>query len=329
MSAAPRHLRLPGVGAFDGRPDLSAPSGSGRLRARDVRLAYGEPIFPGNGYPPRPGEDRPGLSPFGRLAMGQALGKSSILIYDNEVDAVQPALTDMITVEGDDLDACQLAVTLHPPRVIPLPFDTVTTRLDQQNLTGEQTNSEVSADDFPGTKHPIRWPPLEARVEFGVGGVSTEFYVDYINGLSFGVIASYLRVSALVSQSRHDGDIYGTSAAYYLAAHVGPGFVEGHVQRTVFVGNIENRHESDVFDVPRFGKVSFLSGCRTHPHRNPTLASGWIRFFQDPVGHHPVGDFFVSGYASRVEVPNGGQYFSAVNQAGHKMKLAVIFELAL
>ena len=39
---------------------------------------YGEPIYPGNGYPPNPGENRPGLSPWGRLAMGQTLGKSSI-----------------------------------------------------------------------------------------------------------------------------------------------------------------------------------------------------------------------------------------------------------
>src|SRR5680860_1261175 len=113
---------------------------------------------------------RPGLSPFGRLAMGQTLGISTILIYDHHTACVQPGMNDLIVIEGDDLDACQLTVTLHPPRVIPLCFDELTARLDQR-LTNEQSNSEVVICDFPGTKEPIRWPPLEAAIEFGVGGV--------------------------------------------------------------------------------------------------------------------------------------------------------------
>ena len=299
------------------------------MSARKKLKLFGDPTYPGNGYPPRPGEDRPGLSPFGRLAMGQNLGTSSVLIYDAKRDVSQEAPTDMIGIEGDDLDAWQLAVTLHPPRVIPLPFDCVEQRLDQQNLTGEQTNSEITTGHFPGTHDRVRWPPLEAEIEFGVGGVNTKVVVDYINGVSFGVIASFLRVRALVSQSRRDGDIYGTSAAYRLAAHVGPGFVEGHVQRTVFVGNIDQEKESDVFDVPKFGKVAFLSGCRVHHRSLPVVAVGWIRFFQSPDGSNPVGDFFVSSYESRVEVPNGGLYFSIFNMSGHEMKLSAIFELAL
>ena len=187
------------------------------------RPLHTEPNYPGNGLPPRPGEDRPGLSPFGRLAFGKVLGKSSILIYDHHVDCVQQAPVDMIVVEGDDLDASQLILTLHPPRVIPLCFDEL--RLDFQNVTGEQTNSEVSnVCDFPGTNEPIRWPPLEALIEFGVGGVSTKVIVDYLNGVTLSVIASYLRVSALVTQTKKCGDVYGTSAAYHLAAHVGPGY---------------------------------------------------------------------------------------------------------
>ncbi len=325
MSAKPP-LRLPSIGAFNG--NVSGPVFS----TRDRRELYGDPIYPGNGYPPRPGEDRPGLSPFGRLAMGQTLGGSSVLVYCQDVNGVQNAPVDMITVEGDDVDAWQLAVTLHPPRVIPLPFDVVLDRLDQQNLTGEQTNSEVTVGRFPGTKCPVQWPPLEARIEFGVGGVSTEFYVDYINGLSFGVVASYLRVSALVSQSCQNGGIFGTSAAYRLAAHVGPGFVEGHVQRTIFVGEVEDHRESDVFDVPKFGKVGFLTGCRPR-HKNrrhsPSVAVGWIRFFQSPDGTNCVGDFFMASHETRVEVPNGGLYFSVFNESGHAMKMSVIFELAL
>ena len=293
------------------------------------RPLHVEPLYPGNGLPPRPGEDRPGLSPFGRLAMGQLLGKSSILIYNNEAPGVQDAQTDMISVEGDDLDACQLVVTLHPPRVIPVAFEEVGRILAQQNMTGEQTNSQVSIEHFPGTKHPIRWPPLEAVIEFGIGGVSTTIVVDYVNGVTLQVPASFLRVSALVSQSKENGDIFGTSAAYYLAAHVGPGFAESHAQRTIFVGHVDDKDDSDVFDLPKFAKIAVLIGCRSHHHHKPTLTIGWIRFWQDPDGHHCIGDFFVSDHQDHVEVPNAAQYFSVFNESGHKMKMSVIFELAL
>ena len=293
------------------------------------RSLHTEPLYPGHGLPPRPGEDRPGLSPFGRLAMGQNLGTSSILIYDHNADTVQPAGTDMVVIEGDDLDACQLVLTLHPPRVVPVSFNEVRSRLDQQNLTGEQTNAEVTVEDFPGTDHPIRWPPLEAVIEFGTGGVNTKVVVDYLNGVTISVVASYLRVQALITQSHHTGDISGTSAAYRLAANVGPGFAEAHAQRTIFVGDVGEKEDSGVFDLPRFAKVAVLIGSRSHRRHHPRLTIGWIRFWQDPDGHHGVGDFFVSDSQLRVEVPNAAQYFSVFNESGHKMKLSVIFELAL
>jgi len=293
------------------------------------RALHAGPLFPGNGLPPRPGEDRPGLSPFGRLAMGQTLGKSSILIYNEDVPVVQQAPTDMISVEGDDLDAMQLVVTLHPPRVIPLSFEEVRATLAQQNLTGEQTNAQVSTERFPGTHRPVRWPPLEAAIEFGVGGVATKVVVDYVNGATLTVPASFLRVSALVSQSREHGDISGTSAAYYLAAHVGPGFAESHAQRTIFVGPVANADESAVLDVPKFAKVATLVGYHHHRSTPPTRTIGWIRFWQRPDGEDGVGDFFVPDHHGRVEVPNAAQYFSVFNESGQELKMSVIFELGL
>ena len=292
------------------------------------RLLNTEALYPGNGLPPRPGEDRLGLSPFGRLAFGGAFGKSTILIYDRHYPDVQPGMNDMIVIEGDDLDACQLTLTLHPPRVIPLCFDDLG-RINLQNLTGEQSNSEITVCDFPGTKDPIRWPPLEAQIEFGVGGAGTSVVVDYLNGVTVSVVASYLRVRALVTQNKECGDIYGTSAAYYLAAHVGPGFADSHARRTIFVGDVHDDDQSYVFDVPKFGKRASLLGCRSADHKKPTLTTGWIRFWQSPNGTNCVGDFYVSDHQTRVEVPNAAQYFSVYNDSGHKMIMSVIFELAL
>lgn len=296
---------------------------------RRSRLLHTEAFYSGNGLPPRPGEDRPGLSPFGRLGKGQLLGKPSILIYDRRVETVQPARVDMISVTGDDLDACSMVLTLHPPRVIQLPFDEISARLDQQNISGEQSNSDVSFEDFPGTDKSMRWPPLEASIEFGAGGCSTTFVVDYVNGVTLSVVASFLRVHALVTQSKDNGDIVGTSAAYYLAAHVGPGFAKGRPQRTIFVGEVDDDSSSCVFDLPKFAKVARLVGRQAHHHHRPVHTIGWIRFWQSPTGHEGVGDFYVADPQCSVEIPNAALYFSVFNESGQKMKLSVIFGLDL
>lgn len=292
------------------------------------RLVHIDALYPNNGLPPRPGEDRPGLSPFGRLAMGGSYGKSSILIYDHKNDCVQNSIDgNMINIEGDDLDAQQLIITLHPPRVIPICFGDLSFKLDKQHLTGEQSNSEVTACDFPGDDNPIRWPPLEAVIEFGVGGAGTEIIVDYVNGVTLSVAASFLRVSAIVSQSRKFGDIYGTSAAYYLNAHVGPGFAESHAQRTVYVDDIDDDSESKVFDVPRMARRAMPFGSRKHHADHPVKPEGFIRFWQSPDGKHGVGDFFFDARTGFVEVPNAAQYFTIFNTSGHKMKMGSIFKL--
>jgi len=267
--------------------------------------------------------------------MGGNLGKSSILIYDPCVSVEQPAAVDMINVEGDDLDAGQLVLTLHPPRVIAIPRYEIPR--DFQNLTGEQTNAEVEITDFPGENRPIKWPPLEAVIEFGVGGVATKVVVDYVNGVTLSVTASFLRVYAIVTQSDACNGISGTAAAYYLAAHVGPGYCSARAQRTIFVGELcddGEESESCVFPVPRFAKAASLLGCghlcdEECGERFPASVKGSIRYWQSPDGTHCVGEQHVSDHHKRVEIPNAAQYFSVVNDTGHKMRMAVIFDLAL
>jgi hypothetical protein len=293
---------------------------------------YQRPIFPGNGYPPNPGEDRPGLSPFGRLAKGQPLGKSSILLYDATRDVIQPAGVDMLQVEGDNLDACQLLITLAAPRVIPLPFITVS-QLDLQNVSGEEDNQQVTTGNFPGTLAPVSWPPLEAIIEWGVGGTTARAVIDYVNGVTVNVVASYLRVHAVVAQTAASGEIVGTSAAYYLAAFVGPGWAKtGTAKRTVYIGTVsDDAGESDVFDVPKFARRATIVGCDTSSPPNPTIAT--LRFWQSSdgvAGGNNVGNFAQSALEpGPFDVPNAAQYFSVVNQSAVPMKFSVIFELAL
>jgi len=286
----------------------------------------------------RADEGRFGDSPFGRSAMGGNLGKSSILVYDPCVSVEQAAEVDMINIEGDDLDAGQLVLTLHPPRVIAIAREDIPRITQIQNLTGEQTNAEVEITPFPGDRDPIKWPPLEAVIEFGVGGVATKVVVDYVNGMTLSVTASFLRVRAIVTQSDHCNAISGTCAAYYLAAHVGPGYCSARAQRTIFVGELcdeGDESESCVFPIPRFAKVATLLGCGHAcgddecEHRSPIFVKGWIRYWQSPDGTNCVGDQYVSDHHKKIEIPNAAQYFSVVNETGHTMKMAVIFDLAL
>lgn len=280
----------------------------------------------------RADEGRIGGSAFGRLAMGGNLGKSSILIYDPSVSVEQPSGVDMLSIEGDDLDAGQLVLTLHPPRVIPIARADIPAQF--QNLTGEQGNADVAVSAFPGTSRPILWPPLEAVIEFGVGGVSSKVVVDYVNGVTLSVTASFLRARAIVTQSDHCNGISGTCAAYHLAAHVGPGYCSARAQRTIFVGEVSDDEDSCVFPVPRFAKAATLIGCGhacedSCSEPDPKRVTGWIRYWQSPDGTNCVGDLYVSDHQKRVEIPNAAQYFSVLNESGHRMKMAVIFDLAL
>lgn len=287
----------------------------------------GRPRVPGRTLPPNPGEDREGGSPFGRLARGCALGKSSILVYDASAEDVQEAGVDMIVVEGDDLDACQMIVTLAPPRVIPIAFADLP--LDSQNLSGEMTNVEVGDNNFPGTGSPVAWPPLEVLIEWGVKGARAAAVADFVNGMTISVVASYLRVRALVTQSEDNGGITGTSAAYYLAAFVGPGMpVFAIPRRTVYVGQIANANESAIFTVPKFAQKAYVVGSTSGIP--PIVTAGYLRFFQDAAGAKGVGDLFINGnQPTPFDVPNGAMYFAVYNQSGSPMSFAAIFELAL
>ena len=322
-----RRRRLPGhVDQFSGRPIVSE---------IEVGPLYDGPIYPGNGYPPNPGEDRPGLSAFGRLAMGQPIGKSSILYYDAGASGVQVAEVPVLQLEGDDLDACQLVITLAPPRVIPLPFASVgpSNVIGQQNLTGEQGNNQVSSGNFPGTAAPIKWPPLELELEWGIKGASSEATVDYLNGTTISVVASYLRARAVVSQTAANNGIVGTSGAYYLAAFVGPGYKMGKSQRTLYVGTIANADESDVFDVPKLARRAWVIGNDPAAPIGtaPTISAGYLRFWQSPNGTNNVGNvFYNANQPIGFDLPGSpAMYFSVYNQSGAAQKLAVIFELAL
>jgi len=289
------------------------------------------PEYPGNGDWPRRPDDRNTYTAWARLAQGGALGKKSILLYDNNIDAKQNAMVSILQIEGQDGDAQPVVVTLGSPSVIPLPFESLRS-LNQQNLTGEQTNFQSGARTFPGTAGPTEWPGIMAVIEWGVGGASSRAYVDFVNGTCINLQASWLRVHAAVSEFDADA-IEGTSAAYVLQAFVGPGWTHpGNAQRTIYVGEVNNNAESVVFPVPPFARRATLVGCDTSV--TPGVTTGFIRFWRSAAGQaggDNVGNFeATANQVGPFDVPNAAEFFSVFNTMGKSGVLfGVIFELSI
>jgi hypothetical protein len=236
----------------------------------------GELVYPGHGYPPRRGEDRPALSPWGRMAKGGAIGKKTVLLYNAQETGRQSSPVPILTVAGDDLDAQPCVLTLLPPLIIPLPFTGLLSGANLQNLTGEQNNLEQTGN-FPGTAEPPLWPPFEAVVEWGIGGASARATVDFANGVVVpNLMASWIRVHAI---SPVGSAVTGTSAAYVLYAFLGPGPGVGHGRRTVWVGELTAGSESAAFPDPTLRATCHDRRRRRRGHagddqRHPAVLAG-------------------------------------------------------
>lgn len=294
----------------------------------------GDPRYPGRGYLPRPGEDRPALSAWGRLSRGGALGKKANLVYRASDTGTQPAVVPILNVEGDDADAQQVVVTLGQPLVVAQAFSQLLATSSPQNITGEQDNFQMqSRASFPGTPGvPIVWPPISAVIEWGIGGASNSAIVDFVDGANVTVLASFVRVKAAV-EALADTGVTGTSAIYTLYAQVGPGFSRTHAQRTIFVGSVASLAESAVHAVPKFAKAAYLVGCDPTPGSAVAVTVATLRFWQSPdgaTGGRNVGNFFFTGNVYiPAPVPNAAMYASVVSGMGSATRFLVVYELAI
>lgn len=313
-------------GRYPPGPPIEIVGGSGIL--------YGEPRYPGRGYLPRPGEDRPALSPWARLSRGGALGKKASINFRAGSAHKQRSLVSILSAEGDDADARQLTVTLLPPLVVPEAFEETLALLRPQNRTGEQNNFQIqSRPTFPGLLVPIQWPPIEAIIEWGVGGTSSQVAVDFVNGSTVNVVASYIRVFAAIV-SGEDIDITGTSATYVVSAFVGPGFPRpGSAQKTTYIGQVDSLAESAVFAVPRFAKSATVVGCDPAGAPIVEVTVATLRFWQSPdgsAGGNNVGNFVISGAQPQpFDVPAGAAYATVINGMSVASRMSILYNLSI
>lgn len=283
--------------------------------------------FPGQNLPERVQNLERPLAPWFRLAMNQGLGKKSNIDYNAEHVGPQPAPVDILQIEGSDLDACQLQVTLGSPLAIPRKQSDLA-GLNLQNQTGEFSASQIGLGDYPGTVLPIVWPPFIAIVEWGIGGARTRAYVDFVAGATINLTASFLRVTAAVAPDAIH--VPGNTGLYTLSAFVGPGFPRpGSAQRTIYAGTLDVNDESSVLVVPPFAKRATVIGCdeSTSP---PQLTSASLQFWQSPNGTKNVGNYFATGnQPGSFNVPNAGNYFTVVGGVTGPTLYAVVFELSI
>ncbi len=286
---------------------------------------HGGLVYPAHGIPPRRGEDRPGLSPWGRLARGQPLGKKTVLVYDATDTHQQASQVTILKVEGDDLDAQPVVVTLAPPLVIPLAFARTLFTVGTQNLTGEQNNLQ-NTGNFPGTASPVAWPPFEAVVEWGVGGASARVSVDFLNGATIpNLSASWIRVHAVVPKN---SQVTGTSAAYVLYAFVGPGPGTGSAQRTIWVGPLTAGAESAASPIPRLARRAYVIAA--DPSATPAVTAATLRFWQDAGKTHNVGNVVINGTQPLPFLfPNGAMFASVLSGMNVAASFGIVYPLAV
>jgi hypothetical protein len=253
-----------------------------------------------------------------------------VLVYNAGARATQQnAPVSILRVQGDDMDAQHLTLTLAPPLVVPLAFSPLlVARAGAQNITGEQDNLNiVSRGNFPGTLAPIAWPPLEAIIEWGVGGTAAMVAVDFLNGATVNLVASSLEVHAAVSAAPID--IAGTSAAYVLRAFVGPGFARpGVAQKTVYMNQIAAGAETTASPVPRFARSAYVVGSDSSATPAMTLVT--LRLWQSPNRSGNVGNFVIAGNQPMpFDLPNGAAYASVLNGMCAQSRFSIVYNLAI
>lgn len=270
------------------------------------------------------------------LSMGKTIGKRvNIAIPDGETERTQSL--NLFEIGGANNDAIQMCVTLINPKFIPaskLPGGVIPPdNTFINNATGERSNADFLLDDFndgfPG------WIPAVAIVEWGIGGVQSSAEVDWVNGTTINLTASWIRVSAFIDFT--PPFVVASVGIVSLQAFVGPGgiFRGNAAQRTVVVGPV--RETDSALDRPGFPFAGFGPNEATYPvplfpipnmakqvtvmaiipnlalTRSVTDFSVQITFWFGITGAVISASRFTNDLRTPVPIPNGAAFFTIQN----------------
>jgi hypothetical protein len=196
-------------------------------------------------------------------------------------------------------------------------------------MTGELSNlAMANYGNYPGTSAPISWPPFACVIEWGTGA-RTAMIVDFMNGQTVNVSASWVRAFA-VAPSDSESTLASTSGVYTLLAFISPGLAARArgPQRSIQLGLQAQPYQSEIFITPPYARTVTLTSCDASSP--PQITAGYISFYQDPAGVNNVGNYYVSGnQPGPFPVPNGGMYFAIWPGSGAgSIPWQAVFELA-
>jgi hypothetical protein len=291
------------------------------------------------------------------LVMGKTIGKRvNIAIPTGETQRTQSF--NLFEIGGaSNNDAIQMCITLINPKFIPvskLPGGVIPPdNTFINNATGERSNLEFLLDDFnvgfPG------WVPAVALIEWGIGGVQGSAEVDWVNGTTINITASWVRISAFIDQAQTFIGI--ASGIVCCQAFVGPGGIFRGIaaQRSVVTGPI--RQADSAIPVAGFPFTGFGPNADTYPTPMfpiPNMAKdGTVSAIISNLGfNRSVNDFdlqllyfastsqavvgaarFTNNIRAPALVPNGAAYFTVQNMSNGidhiVLASTVIFNLSI
>lgn len=292
-------------------------------------LPANQPSIPLDGSKANPGAGH--NTPWAMLRAGKSCGKSVDVLFTTpllaQVQAI--AFNDVLRIDGNDDDAIALSVFLCPPTLLKNENALPTANGQTVQISGAQTNVQITPPSFIAPGPGPSFPNPVALISWGVGGVSCDAEVDIINGANIDITASFLRVQ--VGFDTFPSGQYGDPSfvhPYQFTAFVGPGRQRTTPPtRTLLTSAVLNDGDESIpRPVPRFARRVNVAGNTLAA----VLAAGRIMFYRDQNKLTLVGNMLWSANNQvPIVVPQGGFYWTIVNNSGAQIIPSVQFELAL
>lgn len=284
----------------------------------------GHPLWPPSGLPfnlsgmPQPTPDQ--LSDWGKLQKGQPLGKTVVVANVSTEDSPTnlPAPMSILQIQGKDEDALNLSLVLAPPKIMPI--DAQQGAGNWQALSGFKSIQELEIGDLNPS-----WPEVSAIIEWGIGGINQKAIVDFRNGATVNLAASYVRVwGQLEDQGPYQAP---DMVAFQLGANVSAGFARGTGACRTMGGTVLANQATATYAIPAFARrVRLFGSAGGIP---PTMTSLWIRFLTAQLGNNAGDVLFTANTQNPIDIPSMGMYFQVIDQTGVNSEWTAVFELSI
>ena len=291
------------------------------------------------------------------LAQGRSLGKKVLGLLAFTVDGsgnvtiTSAPKVNMFEVRGPDKAAMNLQVTLAPPRIIPIDGTIITAQRAFDLVNSQNASGSIDFAENEDGGQGVVATPMIATVQWGIGGVNVQrAEVDFLNGLSINLSASYLRLGLEIDPLLQKLNVLpGTSAIYEVEAFVGPGYAKrNNAQRTINFEGVQppgggSLGTSPVVPIPKFATRCRLTlGCAASV--DPDTLSGWtaqVVFFRgynqgytanpNPAAWVDVTGInkIVDGQLGDIEIPNGSYYVAVRHKNSFTIVPRLIFDLGI